>query len=80
MSTVTGAAAAGRDIVARADALGRAYEAHAATSDDEPRRASLARAAGRLAASVVRPLSAALEQAFASTPARVPLDAELEGQ
>jgi len=77
VSTVTGAAAAGRDIVARADALGRAYEAHAATSDDEPRRASLARAAGRLAASVVRPLSAALDVTIDGDHASTGTDAEL---
>lgn len=61
MSAVTGASAAGREILARADSLGRAYEALAAASDQEPRRAALALAADRLTASVVRPLSAALE-------------------
>jgi len=60
LSVVAGAAADARELLARADALGRAYEALAAASQDEARRASLGRAAGRLAASVVRPLSAAL--------------------
>jgi CDGSH-type Zn-finger protein/truncated hemoglobin YjbI len=60
VTAVAGAAAAGRDVLARADAVARAYEALAAASGEEPRRAALARAAGRLAASVVRPLSAAL--------------------
>ncbi len=61
MSAVSGAAAAGRDVLARADALCRGYEALAAASGDEAHRASLSRAADRLAASVVRPLSAALD-------------------
>ena len=60
MSSVSGAAASGRELLAHADALGRAYEALAAATDDEARRAALSRVAGRLAASVVRPLGAAL--------------------
>jgi CDGSH-type Zn-finger protein/truncated hemoglobin YjbI len=70
MSTVSGAAAAGRDILARADALARAYETLAGESDEQARRESLSRAAGRLAASVARPLSAAL-----GTPAHDAADA-----
>ena len=60
MSSVSGAAASGRELLAHADALSRAYEAVAAATDDEARRAALSRVAGRLAASVVRPLGAAL--------------------
>ncbi len=60
MSAVAGAAGAAREILARADALGRAYEALAAASRDEARRGTLSRAAGRLSASVVRPLSVAV--------------------
>ncbi|MBA3807621.1 MAG: CDGSH iron-sulfur domain-containing protein [Solirubrobacterales bacterium] len=68
MSTIQGAATAGRDILERADALGRAFEALASASTDAPRRSSLARAADRLNASVVTPLSivlGAVEQAQA---------------
>ncbi len=60
MSSVSGAAASGRELLAHGDALGRAYEALAAATVDEARRAALSRVAGRLAASVVRPLGAAL--------------------
>jgi CDGSH-type Zn-finger protein len=69
VSAVAGAAAAARDVLTRADALGRAFEALAAATDDEARRASLARAAGRLASSVVRPLGAALVASADGTPA-----------
>jgi CDGSH-type Zn-finger protein len=60
VSSVAGAASAGRDLLSRADALGRSFEALAASTEDEARRAALARAADRLAASVVRPLAAVL--------------------
>jgi CDGSH-type Zn-finger protein/truncated hemoglobin YjbI len=69
VSAVAGAATAARELLVRADALGRAFEALAAATDDEARRASLARAAGRLAASVVRPLGAALGATADGTPA-----------
>jgi CDGSH-type Zn-finger protein/truncated hemoglobin YjbI len=60
VSGVGGAAASARDLLTRADALGRAFEALAASADDQGRRGALARAADRLSASVVRPLSAVL--------------------
>ncbi len=60
MSQVAGAAAAGRDLIARADGLGRAFEALAASDDDASHRAVLSHIADRLNASVVRPLSATL--------------------
>jgi CDGSH-type Zn-finger protein/truncated hemoglobin YjbI len=60
VSSVTGAAAAGNDLLGRAEALGVAFEALAALATDESRRAVLSRVADRLTASVVRPLSAAL--------------------
>lgn len=69
MSAVAGAAAAGRDVLERADALARAYEVLAGASDDAKRRAALSRAAGRLSASVVRPLGAALGGAHDGAPA-----------
>ena len=46
MSRVSGAAASGREPLAHADVLGRAYEALAAATDDEARRAALSRVAG----------------------------------
>jgi CDGSH-type Zn-finger protein/truncated hemoglobin YjbI len=60
VNVVAGAAGAGRDVLQRADALGRAFEALAGASDDDAHRAAVARLAGRLTASVVRPLSSAL--------------------
>jgi CDGSH-type Zn-finger protein/truncated hemoglobin YjbI len=60
MSTISGVAADVRRLTARADALGRHCETVAGDTTNEATRATLARAAGRLAASVVRPLSAAL--------------------
>jgi CDGSH-type Zn-finger protein/truncated hemoglobin YjbI len=60
MSNISGVAIDARQLMARADALGRACETLAAHMQDEATRATLARAAGRLAASVIRPLSAAL--------------------
>jgi CDGSH-type Zn-finger protein/truncated hemoglobin YjbI/ferredoxin len=52
--------AQGRDLLARAVRLERDFGARAAGTDDEGRRAVLARVAGRLAASVVRPLAVAV--------------------
>jgi len=49
-----------RGILARADAIGRTLESLAGRAGDEAERASLARSADRLTASVVRPLSDAL--------------------
>ena len=60
MSTISGVADDARQLAARADALGRRCETLAAPAQDEATRATLARAAGRLTASVVRPLNAAL--------------------
>ena len=60
MGGISGVAADTRAVGARADALGRQCEAWAAASHDDATRATLARAAGRLNASVVRPLTAAL--------------------
>jgi CDGSH-type Zn-finger protein/truncated hemoglobin YjbI len=50
----------GRNLLARADGLMRQLETLAAGSGDEAARAGFARAAGRLAGSVVRPLGDAL--------------------
>jgi CDGSH-type Zn-finger protein/truncated hemoglobin YjbI/ferredoxin len=63
MSAFTGVAAEARELTARADALRAQCEALAASTQDEASRATLARVAGRLDASVVRPLGAALESA-----------------
>ncbi|HZV75863.1 MAG TPA: CDGSH iron-sulfur domain-containing protein [Conexibacter sp.] len=60
MSGIAGVAADARELAGRADALGLQCEALAASTQDEATRATLARAAGRLDASVVRPLTAAL--------------------
>jgi CDGSH-type Zn-finger protein/truncated hemoglobin YjbI/ferredoxin len=60
LSTISGVADDVRQLAARADALGRRCETLAAQAQDEATRATLARAAGRLTASVVRPLKAAL--------------------
>ncbi len=46
MSSASGAAASGRELLAHADALGRAYEALAAATVNEARRAALSRVAG----------------------------------
>jgi CDGSH-type Zn-finger protein/truncated hemoglobin YjbI len=62
---------AGRDLLARAVVLERSFEACAAGSGDDGRRAMLARAAGRLAASVVRPLASVVAAASPSGPDRV---------
>ena len=58
MSSVAGAAAAGRDLITCADGLARAFEALAAADDDASHRVALSRIADRLNASVVRPLAA----------------------
>jgi CDGSH-type Zn-finger protein/truncated hemoglobin YjbI/ferredoxin len=63
MNAITGVAAEGRALTARADALRAQCEALAASAPDEASRATLARVASRLDASVVRPLAAALESA-----------------
>lgn len=63
MNAITGVAAEGREISARADALRAQCEALAASTQNDATRATLARVAGRLDASVVRPLVAALESA-----------------
>jgi CDGSH-type Zn-finger protein/truncated hemoglobin YjbI/ferredoxin len=59
--------AEGRQLLARAYILERGFEACAAQTDDEGRKAVFARAAGRLAASVVRPLSDAVGERPASS-------------
>jgi hypothetical protein len=46
MSSVSGAAASGREPLAHADALSRAYEALAAATHDEARHPALSRVAG----------------------------------
>jgi CDGSH-type Zn-finger protein/truncated hemoglobin YjbI len=76
VTAVKGAAAAGRELLARADSLGRGFEALAAAGDAGERRAALARAADRLTASVVRPLAAALGAGDTGAPA-VASEAEL---
>ncbi len=63
MSAVTGVAADARELMARCDALRAHCEALAGATQDAATRARLARVAGRLSSSVVRPLSAALEVA-----------------
>jgi CDGSH-type Zn-finger protein/truncated hemoglobin YjbI/ferredoxin len=61
MSAITGVASDASGLAGRADALRAQCEALAASTQDEASRATLARVAGRLNSSVVRPLSAALE-------------------
>jgi CDGSH-type Zn-finger protein/truncated hemoglobin YjbI/ferredoxin len=73
VSAVAGVAAETRSLAARAEQLGARCEALAAAADDEDTRATLARVAGRLASSVVRPLDAALG-AEAERPADEPSD------
>jgi CDGSH-type Zn-finger protein/truncated hemoglobin YjbI len=63
MNAITGVAAEARELTARANALRAQCEALAASTQDEASRATLARVAGRLDASVVRPLGVALESA-----------------
>ncbi len=60
MSDINGAAAEAREILAHAGGLMRAFEQLAAASAEDAGREPLARAADRLAASVIRPLSDAL--------------------
>jgi CDGSH-type Zn-finger protein/truncated hemoglobin YjbI len=69
MTAVAGASAFGRELCRRAEALALGYEALAAACVDERRRETLARAAGRLGASVVRPLGATLDASAAGEPA-----------
>ncbi len=61
MSAITGVADDARELTARADGVRTRCEALAASTQDEATRATLARVAGRLSSSVVRPLCAALE-------------------
>jgi CDGSH-type Zn-finger protein/truncated hemoglobin YjbI len=61
MSAITGVVGEARELTARADGLRAQCEALAASTQDEATRATLARVAGRLSSSVVRPLSTALE-------------------
>jgi CDGSH-type Zn-finger protein/truncated hemoglobin YjbI/ferredoxin len=60
VSAVTGVAQETRSLAAKAERLGSRCEALAAAAQDEDTRATLARVAGRLACSVVRPLAAAV--------------------
>jgi CDGSH-type Zn-finger protein/truncated hemoglobin YjbI/ferredoxin len=60
MSAIAGVARDARELAQRADRLRAQCEALATSADDETTRATLARVAGRLGSSVVRPLSAAL--------------------
>ncbi len=69
MSDVSGAANEAREVLARADGLMRAFEDLAGASVDQSLREPLARAADRLAASVVRPLSGALGPIADAAPA-----------
>ena len=57
MSAITGVAGDARELIARADGLRAQCEALAGSTQDEATRATLARVAGRLNSSVVRPLS-----------------------
>ena len=61
MSAITGVAAEAGKLSARADALAAGCEALAGSTRDAASRATLARVADRLSASVVRPLTAALQ-------------------
>jgi CDGSH-type Zn-finger protein/truncated hemoglobin YjbI len=63
MSAIAGVAADARKLMARCDALRAHCEALAGATQDAATRARLARVAGRLGSSVVRPLSAAVEAA-----------------
>jgi CDGSH-type Zn-finger protein/truncated hemoglobin YjbI/ferredoxin len=63
MSAITGVAAEARELTARADVLRAQCEALATSTDDASSRATLARVAGRLDSSVLRPLNAALQAA-----------------
>jgi CDGSH-type Zn-finger protein/truncated hemoglobin YjbI/ferredoxin len=60
MSAITGVAEDARALAARADRLRAQCEGHASAAVDEQTRATLSRVAGRLASSVVRPLTSAL--------------------
>ncbi len=77
MSAIAGVGAEARELTARADALRGQCEALAASTEDETSRATLARVAGRLDSSVVRPLNAAL-QSTAEPHATDPLGTEAE--
>jgi CDGSH-type Zn-finger protein/truncated hemoglobin YjbI/ferredoxin len=77
MSAITGVAAEARELTARADVLRAQCEALAASTESETSRATLARAAGRLDSSVVRPLNAAL-QSTVDSDAADPLASEAE--
>ncbi len=61
MSAIAGVAKDAAELAARADALRAQCEALAGSTQDGATRATLARVAGRLASSVVRPLTAAVE-------------------
>jgi CDGSH-type Zn-finger protein/truncated hemoglobin YjbI len=77
-TAVAGGVAAARDVIVRAERLGGAFEAAAAAERDPARRESLGRVAGRLAASVVRPLSGALASAEGVVAAVPDVDPALE--
>ena len=55
MNAITGVAAEARELTARADALRARCEALAASAQGDASHATVARVAGRLDASVVRP-------------------------
>ena len=77
MSAITGVAAEAGKLSARADALAARCEALAGSTQDAASRATLARVADRLSASVVRPLTAALQfvpDPVASDPPASPAD------
>ncbi len=61
MSATAGAADQARELAARADALRAQCESLGGAAQDDGTRATLARIAGRLSSSVVRPLAAALQ-------------------
>jgi CDGSH-type Zn-finger protein/truncated hemoglobin YjbI/ferredoxin len=68
VSVVSGVAEETRSLAARAESLGSRCEALAAASQDEDTRATFSRVAGRLASSVLRPLSDALGADGAASP------------
>lgn len=63
MGAITGVAVEARELITRADRLRGDCETLAVSTDDAESRATLARVAGRLASSVVRPLSGIVDLA-----------------
>ena len=79
MSDISGAAAEGREILTHAAGLMLAFEELAAASTEDSDREPLARVADRLAASVIRPMAAALGEPVENTPATTGSNEQLRG-